>query len=62
MEGLVTETIEDRLLHDLIMEIGFSIDEIKEIETKLEELKMQNNNNNNNNNKIKINVIKESII
>ena len=62
MEGLGTETIEDRLLHDLIMEIGFSIDEIKEIETKLEELKMQNNNNNNNNNKIKINVIKESII
>ena len=41
MEGLGTETIEDRLLHDLIMEKGFSIDEIKEIETKLEELKMQ---------------------
>ena len=45
MERLKIETIEDKLLNDLNMEKESEIDEIKNIEKKLEVLKIAKNNN-----------------
>ena len=45
MERLKIETIEDKLLNDLNMEKESEIDEIKNIEKKLEVLKIPKNNN-----------------
>ena len=45
MERLKIETIEDKLLNDLNMEKESEIDEIKNIEKKLEALKIAKNNN-----------------
>ena len=56
MEGLWIETIEDKLLNDLNIEKEFKIDEIKNIEIKLEELKIPKKK------KKKVNSIRESII